>query len=125
MQKKKRRPDSLVRRDVLDEKLEEACRVYSKMGFKGFKVDFMDRDDQLVVDMIYRIAVLLHGIKLIDLHGMYKPTGLNQTYPNVINFEGIFGLEQSKWSREDLVPYEVTFPTSVCLQVLLITHREQ
>ncbi len=96
---------------VLDEKLEEACRVYSKMGFKGFKVDFMDRDDQLVVDMIYRIAEIAARYNLlIDLHGMYKPTGLNRTYPNVVNFEGIFGLEQSKWSREDLVPYEVTFP---------------
>ncbi|HOO42172.1 MAG TPA: glycoside hydrolase family 97 protein [Bacteroidales bacterium] len=96
---------------VLDEKLEEACRVYSEMGFKGFKVDFMDRDDQLVVDMLYRIAHTAARYKmLIDLHGMYKPTGFNRTYPNVVNFEGIFGLEQSKWSREDLVPYEVTFP---------------
>uniref|UniRef100_UPI00163DC274 glycoside hydrolase family 97 catalytic domain-containing protein n=1 Tax=Klebsiella pneumoniae TaxID=573 RepID=UPI00163DC274 len=76
---------------VLDEKLEEACRVYSKMGFKGFKVDFMDRDDQLVVDMIYRIAETAARYNLlIDLHGMYKPTGLNRTYPNVVNFEGIF-----------------------------------
>ena len=96
---------------VLDQKLEEACRVYSEMGFKGFKVDFMDRDDQLVVDMLYRIAETAARYNLlIDLHGMYKPTGLNRTYPNVVNFEGIFGLEQSKWSREDLVPYEVTFP---------------
>ena len=96
---------------VLDQKLEEACRVYSEMGFKGFKVDFMDRDDQLVVDMLYRIAETAARYNLlIDLHGMYKPTGFNRTYPNVVNFEGIFGLEQSKWSREDLVPYEATFP---------------
>ncbi|MDD2289745.1 MAG: glycoside hydrolase family 97 protein [Bacteroidales bacterium] len=96
---------------VLDEKLEEACRVYSGMGFKGFKVDFMDRDDQPVVEMLYRIAETAARYKLlIDFHGMYKPTGLNRTYPNVVNFEGIFGLEQSKWSREDMVPYDVTFP---------------
>ncbi len=96
---------------VLDKKLEEACRVYSEMGFKGFKVDFMDRDDQPVVDMLYRIAeTAAHYNLLLDFHGMYKPAGFNRTYPNVVNFEGIFGLEQSKWSREDLVPYEVTFP---------------
>jgi alpha-glucosidase len=96
---------------VLDEKLEEACRVYSRMGFRGFKVDFMNRDDQPVVDMLYRIAETAARYKLlVNLHGMYKPTGLNRTYPNVVNFEGVFGLEQSKWSREDLVPYDVTFP---------------
>ncbi|HPV87876.1 MAG TPA: glycoside hydrolase family 97 protein [Bacteroidales bacterium] len=96
---------------VLDEKLEEACRKYSRMGFKGFKVDFMDRDDQPVVEMLYRIAKVASRHKLlINLHGMYKPTGLNRTYPNIVNFEGVFGLEQSKWSREDLIPYDVTFP---------------
>lgn len=96
---------------VLDNKLEEACRVYSDMGFKGFKVDFMDRDDQLVVNMLYRIAETTARYHMVvNLHGMYKPTGFNRTFPNVLNFEGVFGLEQSKWSREDLVPYDVTFP---------------
>ncbi len=96
---------------VLDEKLEEACSFYSQMGFRGFKVDFMDRDDQPVVEMLYRLAetAARHRL-LIDFHGMYKPTGFNRTYPNVVNFEGIFGLEQSKWSQEDMVPYDVIFP---------------
>lgn len=96
---------------VLDKKLEEACRVYSEMGFKGFKVDFMDRDDQTVVEMNYRIAQTAAKYHmLIDFHGMYKPAGMNRTFPNVINFEGIFGLEQSKWSREDMIQHDVTFP---------------
>lgn len=96
---------------VLDKNLEEACRFYSEMGFKGFKVDFMDRDDQAVVDMNYRIAAMAAKYHmLVDFHGMYKPTGFNRTYPNVINFEGIFGLEQSKWSPEDMVSFDVTFP---------------
>ena len=96
---------------VLDNKLEEACRVYSEMGFKGFKVDFMDRDDQPVVDMLYRIAETAARYRMtVNFHGMYKPTGFNRTFPNVLNFEGVFGMEQSKWSREDLVTYDVTFP---------------
>jgi alpha-glucosidase len=41
---------------------------------------------------------------------MYKPAGLNRTWPNVINFEGVWGLEQMKWSKEDMVSYDVTFP---------------
>ena len=96
---------------VLDKKLDEACRTYSEMGIKGFKVDFMDRDDQQVVDLNYRIAQTAAKYHLmIDFHGMYKPAGMNRTYPNVINFEGIFGLEQSKWSKEDMIQHDVTFP---------------
>lgn len=96
---------------TLDKKLEEACKHYSEMGIKGFKVDFMDRDDQEVVIMNYRIAEMAAKYKmLIDFHGMYKPAGLNRTYPNVINFEGVWGLEQMKWSTDDMMTYDVTFP---------------
>lgn len=96
---------------VLDDKLEEACKTYSEMGIKGFKVDFMDRDDQEVVELNYRIldmAARYHMV--IDYHGMYKPTGLNRTYPNLLNYEGVWGLEQMKWSSEDMMTYDVTFP---------------
>lgn len=96
---------------TLDKKLEEACKHYSEMGIKGFKVDFMDRDDQQVVMMNYRIAEMAAKYKmLIDYHGMYKPAGMNRTFPNVINFEGVWGLEQMKWSTEDMMTYDVTFP---------------
>ncbi len=97
--------------NVLDEKSEEACRFYSEMGIKGFKVDFIDRDDQKAVDLVYRLAeVTAKHHLLLDIHGMYKPTGLNRTYPNIINFEGVYGLEELKWSNPDMPEYDVTFP---------------
>ena len=77
--------------NVLDEQLEAACRKYADMGIKGFKVDFLDRDDQTAVEMIYRIAEKAAEYKLVlDYHGIYKPTGLNRTYPNVINYRGLY-----------------------------------
>lgn len=93
--------------------LEGICKHYSEMGIKGFKVDFMDRDDQPMVDFHYRAAEIAAKYHmLLDYHGTYKPTGLQRTFPNVINFEGVHGLEQMKWSPEtvDQVTYDVTFP---------------
>lgn len=96
---------------VLDAQLEQACRHYSEMGIKGFKIDFIDRDDQCAVETIYRILECCAQNRLIvDLHGMYKPAGLDKTYPNAINFEGVWGLEQMKWSNDDMITYDVTFP---------------
>ena len=83
------------------------------MGIKGFKVDFMDRDDQVMVDFHHRAAKMAAKYKMmIDFHGTYKPTGLHRKYPNVINYEGVFGLEQMKWSDSsiDQVTYDVTIP---------------
>lgn len=93
--------------------MENICRHYADMGVKGFKIDFMDRDDQEMVDFNYRAAETAARYKLIlDLHGMYKPAGLNRTYPNVLNFEGVFGLEQMKWQSPaiDMMTYDVTIP---------------
>lgn len=98
---------------AFDRDMENVCRHYSEMGVKGFKVDFMDRDDQQMVDFIYRASETAARYKLIlDFHGMYKPAGLQRTYPNVLNFEGVFGLEQLKWGHEsiDMVTYDVTVP---------------
>lgn len=99
--------------NVLDKQLEAACKKYSEMGIKGFKVDFLDRDDQTAVEMVYRIAEATAKHKLtLDLHGIYKPTGINRTYPNIINFESVFGMEEVKWTEiENNMPlYDVTFP---------------
>lgn len=93
--------------------IEGICKHYSEMGIKGFKVDFMDRDDQPMVDFHYRAAeIAAKHHMLLDYHGTYKPTGLQRTFPNVINFEGVHGLEQMKWSPEsvDQVTYDVTIP---------------
>ena len=97
---------------AFDRDMENVCRHYADMGVKGFKVDFMDRDDQPMADFHNRAARM--GAKygmMIDFHGTYKPTGLQRTWPNVINFEGVFGLEQMKWSPSvDQVTYDVTIP---------------
>lgn len=93
--------------------IEGICKHYSEMGIKGFKVDFMDRDDQPMVDFHRRGAEIAAKYKmLVDYHGSYKPTGLHRTYPNVINFEGVNGLEQLKWSGPELdqVKYDVLIP---------------
>lgn len=93
--------------------MEELCKHYSEMGVKGFKVDFMDRDDQQMVRFVYDAArtAARHRL-LLDLHGIFKPAGIQRTYPNVINFEGVHGLEQVKWSpvEVDQVTYDVTVP---------------
>lgn len=98
---------------AFDRDMENVCRHYSDMGVKGFKVDFMDRDDQKMVDFIYRASETAARYHLmLDFHGMYKPSGLQRTYPNVLNFEGVHGLEQLKWSPAsvDMVTYDVTIP---------------
>lgn len=66
-----------------------------------------------MVDFHYRAAEIAAKYKLmVDFHGTYKPTGLNRTYPNVINYEAVHGLEQMKWSdiHTDQVTYDVTMP---------------
>ncbi len=98
---------------AINKDMENVCKHYSEMGIKGFKVDFMNRDDQDMVGFYNRMAETAAKYKLlVDYHGAYKPTGLNRTYPNAINFEGVFGLEQMKWIEPsvDMVKYDVTMP---------------
>lgn len=93
--------------------IENVCKHYSEMGVKGFKIDFMNRDDQPMVNFQYRAAEIAAKYHMIlDFHGTFKPAGLNRTFPNVLNFEGVHGLEQMKWSKPDVdqVTYDVTLP---------------
>ena len=93
--------------------IEGLCKHYSEMGVKGWKIDFLDRDDRQMVRFVYDLAETAAKYKmLVDYHGVYKPTGLNRTYPNAINFEGVHGLETMKWlGREhDQITYDVTIP---------------
>jgi alpha-glucosidase len=54
---------------------------YAKMGVKGWKIDFIDRDDQVAVKSLYDIAKKAADYKmLVDYHGAFKPTGLQRTY---------------------------------------------
>ncbi len=98
---------------AFDKDMDAISKHYAQMGVKGFKIDFMDRDDQLMIDFNRRAAEV--GAKynlLIDIHGTSKPTGLQRTYPNVVNFEGVHGLEEMKWVNDstDQVTYDVTIP---------------
>lgn len=98
--------------NVLDDQ-PEAFDKYSKMGVAGFKVDFLDRDDQEANEIVWRLAGLAAEHKMIlDLHGISKPVGINRTYPNVLNYESVFGQEEVKWSEVDInMPlYNTTFP---------------
>lgn len=93
--------------------LENVVKHFADMGVKGFKVDFMDRDDQEMVKFLWKAAeVCAENKMMVDYHGVFKPTGLQRTFPNVINYEGVAGLEQLKWSPKgyDMVTYDVTIP---------------
>lgn len=99
--------------NVLDEHLDEAMAKYKAMGAKGFKIDFLDRDDQEAVELAYRIAeAALRHQMVLDYHGYYKPTGMSRTFPNILNYEGVFGMEEARWTelKNDMPLYDVTFP---------------
>ena len=99
------------------DKMEEIMKHYGDMGVKGFKVDFFDRDDQKAINSVYEVAecAARHHL-LLDLHGM-RPFGVQCAYPNIVNFEGVKGLENSKWEPRvgdgplhDQPRYDVTIP---------------
>jgi alpha-glucosidase len=83
----------------IDRQIDDAFPLYEKWGVAGVKIDFMDRDDQWMVDFYHRVArkAAEHHL-MIDFHGAYKPDGLSRTYPNVLTREGVMGLEYNKWS---------------------------
>ncbi len=93
------------------DKIDEACALYEKWGVKGVKVDFMQRDDQTVVNF-YQEAMKKtaeHHL-LIDFHGAYKPDGAGRTWPNALTREGVKGLENSKWSKDITPDHNLTLP---------------
>jgi len=93
------------------DKIDEAVALYEKWGVKGVKVDFMQRDDQKVVNFYYEAArkTAEHHL-LIDFHGAYKPDGLQRTYPNALTREGVRGMENDKWERNITPEHDVTLP---------------
>ena len=98
---------------AFDKDMEAVCRHYADMGIAGWKIDFMDRDDQPMVafyERAARTAAKYHQV--VDFHGAFKPCGLTRTWPNVLNHEGVAGLEQMKWAEKgyDQVTYDVTIP---------------
>ncbi len=96
---------------TLEDQWDEAFDQFEKWGVKGLKVDFMQRDDQWMVNYYWRVAEEAAKRKmLVDFHGAYKPSGLRRTFPNVITREGLRGLEQSKWTDKNTPGHNVTLP---------------
>jgi len=83
----------------IDRQMDQAFPLFEKWGIAGVKIDFMDRDDQWMVNYYRRVAkkAAEHHL-MIDFHGAYKPDGIGRTWPNVITREGVLGLEYNKWS---------------------------
>ncbi len=94
--------------------MEGLVKHYAEMGIKGFKIDFLSRDDQTMADFVHELSrVCAENKMLLDFHGVSKPAGLNCTYPNVLNFEGVLGLEHVKMEKNrdlDMVTHDVTMP---------------
>lgn len=96
---------------AIDHQMDTVFPKYAGMGVKGFKIDFIDRDDQVAIASTYAIAAKAAQYKLlVDYHGTSKPAGLPRTWPNVIGYEGVRGLENFKWINEDQPRYVVTIP---------------
>lgn len=95
----------------LDNQMDAAFAQYEAWGVKGVKVDFMNRNDQEMVDWYHKILekAAAHHL-MVDLHGAYPPTGLNRTWPNYITQEGVLGAENNKWSARITATHNVTLP---------------
>jgi len=100
-----------VQWELLDRQMDAALKQYEAWGIKGIKVDFMDRNDQEMVDYYHRVMAKAADHELmVNMHGAYPPTGLNRTYPNYLTQEGVMGAEYNKWSRRVTATHNVTLP---------------
>ncbi len=97
--------------ECVRDQMQKAFPLYEKWGIKGVKVDYMNRDDQDMVNFyrdVVNTAARYH--LLVDFHGAYKPTGLRRAYPNLIVREGVLGMEYSKWSERCNPGHELILP---------------
>ncbi|MCK0135737.1 glycoside hydrolase family 97 protein [Arenibacter sp. S6351L] len=95
----------------LQANLVEILETYKSWGAKGIKIDFIQRSDQYVVNSYEQIAKECARLELlVDFHGSFKPSGLRRVYPNVINYEGVKGSENNKWSKDVTPEHNVTIP---------------
>jgi alpha-glucosidase len=91
--------------------MQDAFPIYEKWGVAGLKIDFIERDDQEGIDWYYRVAELAakHHL-MLDFHGSTKPTGMQRSWPNVLGYEGVLGMEQSKAGSRDNPDHHVMLP---------------
>jgi alpha-glucosidase len=95
----------------LDDQLIPALDQYAKWGVQGIKVDFMQRNDQLLMNYYYKLSRECAKRKmLVDFHGAQRPASLTRTWPNLISTEGVRGMEWSKWSADAEPKHNVTLP---------------
>jgi alpha-glucosidase len=94
-----------------EKQMQEAFPLYAKWGVAGLKIDFVERDDQGGIDWYYRVAELAaqHHL-MLDFHGPTKPTGVERTYPNILGYEAVAGMEQSKAGSRDNPDHQTTLP---------------
>lgn len=96
---------------TLEKQLDEAVDMFQDWGVAGIKVDFFDRDNQMVIRMYEKIAKAAADHKLmVNFHGCSKPTGLQRTYPNIMNFEAVMGAEGNKWSESITPDHDLNIP---------------
>ncbi|HEV2134408.1 MAG TPA: glycoside hydrolase family 97 protein [Terracidiphilus sp.] len=95
----------------VDKYMDQAFPLYEKWGIAGVKIDFMDRDDQWMVDWYKRVVenAAAHHL-MIDFHGAFKPDGLRRTWPNLMTREGVMGKEYLKWSARVTPAHNATLP---------------
>jgi alpha-glucosidase len=97
--------------NALDKDLDRALDQFKAWGVKGVKVDFMQRDDQWMVNYYWRVSkAAAERHLLVDFHGAYKPCGLERTYPNMMTREGVKGAEHNKWSTDATPDHNCTLP---------------
>lgn len=91
--------------------MEQAFPLYEKWGVAGVKIDFVQRSDQPAIDFYYRAARLAaeHHL-MLDFHGTTTPWGISRTWPNVMTYEAVMGMEYSKWSNRDDPVHRATLP---------------
>jgi alpha-glucosidase len=96
---------------TLDDQFTPAFNQFTKWGVKGLKVDFMQRDDQPVMNFYEKVCREAAKRKmLVDFHGAIRPAILTRTWPNLLTTEGLRGLEQTKWSKLANPEHNVTLP---------------
>ncbi len=101
----------LYNTDVDRGNFEEACALYEKWGIAGIKIDFMDSDDQDMVNWYHRVVKTAAKYHLmVDFHGAFKPDGWQRTYPNLVTREGVLGNEYNKWSLRITPEHLCTLP---------------
>jgi alpha-glucosidase len=95
----------------VDRQMNEAFPVYEKWGVAGLKIDFILRDDQRAMNFYYRTAkkAAEHHL-MLDFHGATKPSGIERTYPNILSYEAVLGMENSKTGTRDNPEFHTTIP---------------